>query len=169
MSHLSGFHSSVFKAISLIAAATAASCGHDSKPASLMLEQAPAGAVSIFEMKSSSNVGSHVVVCGRIGGKAKPFSDSGFEFMLMDLSVPYCGEGEVDGGCPQPWDYCCEKKEVKQSAGMIARIPPSIASSTGFGPLRPLMEVVVVGTRQGADDTCTIEVEGVFVVSNPGG
>lgn len=134
-----------------------------------MLGQEPTGATSIIAMKSEVPIGGRVVVRGRIGGKAKPFSDTSGEFMMMDLSIPYCGEGEADGGCPQPWDYCCEKKEVKQAAGVTARIPATTWQSQGFGPLKPLMEVLVVGTRVNTDEPCIIQVEGVFVVANPGG
>ncbi len=46
---------------------------------------------------------------GRIGGSEKPFVDGLAAFTIVDLKVPYCADDE---GCPTPWDYCCNQKDV---------------------------------------------------------
>jgi len=133
----------------------------------LMLSVAPVADVSIQTMKSAAKVGDQVVVRGRIGGQARAFVEESQEFRMMDLSIPYCGQSDPEGACPQPWDYCCEKAEVKASAGVVAKIAAAKWKRERYGPLQPLMEVVVTGTVKETSPDWILEVQTVYVASDP--
>lgn len=143
-------------------------CDRD-KPPLLIVANAPAGDTSILHMKAVAKVGERVTVRGRIGGQARAFIEEDREFRMMDLSVPYCGAGDPEAACPQPWDYCCEKKELKAAAGFRARIAPPQWRREHFGPLKPLMEVVVTGTVSSIGPEWIVEVNSVHIAADPGG
>ena len=110
--------------------------------AALLLAEKPADAVAVNDAKGKAE-GDEVVVVGRVSDIAKGFA----AFTMTDASVPYCGEGEAQCGCPTPWDYCCEEERAKASRLPVelrdAKGEPVATEDTG---LRLLDLVVVKGT-----------------------
>lgn len=108
----------------------------------LLLAEKPADAVPVNDAKGKTE-GDEVVVVGRVSDIAKGYA----AFTMTDASVPYCGEGEAQCGCPTPWDYCCEEERAKASRLPVelrdAKGEPIATNDTG---LRLLDLVVVRGT-----------------------
>ena len=134
-----------------------------------LLSSEPAGAVGVAEAKASASEGERVVVRARGGGGAKPISSESPVFLVMDLSVPYCGQ-ETPERCPQPWDYCCETPEVKRAKGATVQVVDAsgepIDESLAVAGVAPLDEVVIVGTvgARPSPEVLTIRAEGVYRV-----
>lgn len=131
------------------------------------LNASPGEATPVGEAKKSVQEGDEVMVVGRIGGHVKPMEPGSPVFLIVDKSVPHCGElhGDV---CPTPWDYCCEPKDslvansatvqlLGEDGGMYQGDP--IAAG-----LNPLDEVVIVGTvgPRPSDHVLTIKATGVY-------
>ena len=141
-----------FIPLALAAAFLLAACGGDAKTATqpkgggddapLLLPEAPGEAISVLDAKGKAE-GDEVIVVGRVSDIAKGFA----AFTVTDDSVPYCGKGEEDCGCPTPWDYCCEEEAAKASRLPVemrdAQGEPIAAEDTG---LRLLDLVIVKGT-----------------------
>lgn len=124
------------------------STGASSEPAWL-LASAPAEWREIADAKQDASQGDQIVLRGRIGGRDNPITAGSPAFVMMDVSIPSCADGE-DDLCPKPWDYCCETRET--IAANIATVivvdengNPIGSDLTAVG-LEPLDEVVVVGT-----------------------
>lgn len=112
--------------------------------AAWLLENAPADAQSVLAVKAAAGEGDKVVMRGRIGGRADPISPDSGIFILVDPSLPTCADNPEDS-CPRPWDYCCE--EPQKVAASAATVQLSAAAGTpAFRQLKPMDEVVVVGT-----------------------
>jgi hypothetical protein len=139
----------------------------ESTSADWMLSSAPADAQSVKEAKADATEGEQVVVRGRIGGRMKPMTAGSPVFVIMDLSVPHCGQIPGDQ-CPTPWDYCCEKPEDITANSATVQIVNESGEALDTDPasagLKPLDEIIVVGTvgpRPG-DDVFTIRAKGVY-------
>lgn len=108
----------------------------------LLLTAKPGDAVPVNDAKTKAE-GDEVVVVGRVSDIAKGYA----AFTMTDASVPYCGEGQAQCGCPTPWDYCCEEERAKASRLPVelrdAKGEPIATKDTG---LRLLDLVVVKGT-----------------------
>lgn len=110
-----------FTALTLVAliAGSLAGCGEPAPtststkapgtPPAWLLATEPAGALSVADAKADATEGETIVVRGRIGGRKAPISADSPVFVIVDLSLPHCGE-DPDDKCPTPWDYCCEPK-----------------------------------------------------------
>ena len=109
---------------------------------SLLLAETPGEAMAVLAAKEKA-AGDEVIVVGRVSDIAKGFA----AFTVTDDSVPYCGKGEANCGCPTPWDYCCEEERAKASRLPVelrdAAGEPVAVADTG---LRLLDLVVVKGT-----------------------
>ena len=81
-----------------------------------LLDQEPAGAKGVLEIRKSAKDGDDVVVLGRIGGSDDPWYSGQAGFYLVDPMIKPCAPEE---NCPTPWDYCCTPKE-ELTAGMVA-------------------------------------------------
>src|SRR5262245_17942221 len=65
----------------------------------------PGPGVPVVEAKAQAPKDEAIVV-----GRVKDFSEGLAGFTMIDASVPYCGQSEMEG-CPTPWDYCCKSNE----------------------------------------------------------
>ena len=114
----------------------------DAVDSGFLLTSAPGEGMAVLDAKAKAE-GDEVVVVGRVSDIAKGYA----AFTLTDDSVPYCGKGEEDCGCPTPWDYCCEEEAAKAGRMPVelrdAKGEPVAAETTG---LRLLDLVVVKGT-----------------------
>lgn len=121
-------------------------------PANLFTDTAPDAPLSVAEARRSATEGTSIVLRGRIGGRARPFSEERAIFLLSDLSLPPCTDG-----CPAPWDYCCEDPKAIQDGVATIQVvgqdgKPLATGLERIGGLKPMSEVVVAGTVQRRDD-----------------
>src|SRR5262249_8217574 len=93
---------------SLGAPPAVASSGPDT--AKLLLKDEPAGATGVAALRKQAKDGAEVVVLGRIGGGAKPFTSGRLAFLLADAELP------VEDSCSCPWDFCEVPKEVLKAS-----------------------------------------------------
>jgi hypothetical protein len=78
-----------------------------------VLNEEPAGAIGVKELREDASKTDDVVVVGRIGG-SNPWTDGAAAFSIVDPSLTPCNEIEGDA-CPTPWDYCCEPDLAKST------------------------------------------------------
>ncbi len=138
-------------------------------PATLFLATAPSEVQEVKAAKAALKQGDAVTVRGRIGGSVDPFVSGRAVFTIVDKSMPACSDNP-DDGCETPWDYCCETRadivahaatvQVVDAAGQPLKIDVKDASG-----LKPLTEVIIVGTVAHRDDAgnFVINASGVFV------
>lgn len=140
----------------------------DTLPAGLFVVKEPESVQDITPVKMDAKVGDVVVVRGRIGGSKSPFVDNRAVFLLMDVNVPNCHENH-NPGCATPWDFCCAPREDRLAGSATVQVVgsdgvPLRASVEGEGRLKPMGEVVVMGTvaRKGEAGDFVIRATGVY-------
>lgn len=138
-------------------------------PASLFLASAPSDVQEVKVAKAALKQGDAVTVRGRIGGSVDPFVSGRAVFTIIDKAMPACSDNP-DDACETPWDYCCETRadiiahaatvQVVDAAGVPLKIDVKDANG-----LKPLTEVIIVGTVAQRDDAgnLVINATGVFV------
>lgn len=104
----------------MLIGALLAGCGSSETPPSAvgkekyLLTQEPAGARGVLDVKKGAQDGEEVVLVGRIGGSARPFSSGRAAFTIVDLSLQPCSEE----GCDNPYcDY--EPQEVTAATTLV--------------------------------------------------
>jgi len=103
----------------------------------------PAGAVSVVAAKAEAPKEDSVVL-----GRVKEVSPGVAAFVIVDASLPYCGErAGTDDACETPWDYCCEDpgEVAKKSVAVAVRTGSGGLESAAIPELRSLDLVVVKG------------------------
>jgi hypothetical protein len=83
-------------------------------PSKLALPADPGAAMSVKDAKAAG-AKDHAVVQGRIAKMVQGRA----AFTLMDLSLPYCGEGNAEDKCKTPWDYCCESEPTRHANSLL--------------------------------------------------
>ena len=78
---------------------------------SLLVESAPADALTVVEARAALKPGDSALVKGQIGGVLEPFFSGYAGFILADSVVVFCDEMADAGHCSTPWDACCEDTE----------------------------------------------------------
>lgn len=142
----------------LIAAAllgASSACRAADLPASLLVDKAPAGAVSVVKARETAKPGEPIVVRGLIGGRETALLPKAAMAVLADEKAIVPCNARPDDACKVPWDYCCETPEklkastatiqVKGENGKVVR-----AALRGLGNLKELSVVVVAGTVDAA-------------------
>lgn len=124
-------------------------------PAEVFVKEAPADAKDIRDAKPAAKKDQTVVIRGRIGGSAEPFSGKRAMFTLVDVRIKACGEG-TDEKCPKPWDMCCTPRSVlteNSATVQIVDAKGAVLKTTleNVHGLVPLAEVTVKGTVTQAD------------------
>lgn len=127
----------------------------------------PADAVAVGAARETAENDKSITVAGRIGGSEKPFVDGLAAFTIVDLKVPYCADDE---GCPTPWDYCCNQKDVKSNIATVKLVDetgkPVSGDARELLGVKELSEVVVQGTAKRDDQgNLSLAVSKVFVRS----
>ncbi|UCF32965.1 MAG: hypothetical protein JSV78_11600 [Phycisphaerales bacterium] len=143
-------------------------------PENLFVQEAPAGARDVTDVKADKSATAEVVVHGRIGGRKEPFVDGAAMFMLADVNMRPCNELHGDR-CPTPWDYCCEPRE-----SLVAKVATIQVIGADGRPLRinlkgkhglePLAELTVAGEVAQRDEhgTLVINAREIHVNTNRG-
>lgn len=138
-------------------------------PVSWVLTSEPTDVKSVVDVKASASEGDRVVMRARIGGRRDPMTAGSPVFSVMDVSLAHCGENP-DDTCATPWDYCCETPDTKRAKGATVQIVGTdgqpVAGDASSGGLKPLDEVVLVGTvgPRPTPDVLTILASGVYRV-----
>lgn len=162
----------------LLAGALAGGCGRQGQEgppdagtagadgARYLLNEEPAGAKGVLEVRKQAKDGDEVVVVGRIGGDKKPWVEGRAAFWIVDPSLKSCG---ADEGCPTPWDYCCEEKESLLRATATVKVADAEgrtvqADARKLLGLKELQTVVVKGrAKRDEKGNLTVLADGVFV------
>ncbi|MEY4673084.1 MAG: hypothetical protein RL148_868 [Planctomycetota bacterium] len=111
--------------------------------APFFLDADPGPYVGVAQARSSAPA-REAVVEGRISAVV---SGSG-AFVLMDASLPYCGEKNKEDKCPTPWDYCCETADTRKLNSLTVEARDGsgrLVASPGLGNLRECDLVAVRG------------------------
>jgi hypothetical protein len=119
--------------------------------ASLFIEQAPKGALSVAEGRVQLAAGDEAVIEGQIGGVLEPFLSGYLGFVLADTEIMFCDEMGDDTHCATPWDACCEDADQLKARRISVQfvdaegnpLEGDLQSQTS---LKGLDHVVVVGT-----------------------
>ena len=140
---------------------------HASALVGFMLDEKPAGAISVIQARKVAQPGEPIVVTGQIGAAADPFNSSFASLIIGDEALQYCNE-IPDDHCPEPWDACCEDPEkVKASRASVQILSdsgPVQDTLKGVGGLKELDKIIVVGTVNPAStpDNLIIDATGIF-------
>ena len=143
----------------------------ESKPAvpaassAYILPTEPADAIAVGAARETAENDKPITVAGRIGGSEKPFVDGLAAFTIVDLKVQYCADDE---GCPTPWDYCCNQKDVKSNIATVKLVDetgkPVSGDARELLGVKELSEVVVQGNAKRDDQgNLSLAVSKVFV------
>lgn len=129
-------------------------------------EKDPDGAKGVIDVRKDAKDGDEVVVVGRVGGAAKPFTEGRASFMIVDPSLKPTAE------CDCPWDYC----EYPKKDLAVARLSVKFVDDDGktlqasarevFG-LKELNTVVVKGKVQRDDKGNVVVVGKTLFIRQP--
>src|SRR5262245_1620216 len=129
----------------------------------LLLNKEPAGAKGVRELRASAKTGDEVLVVGRVGGRAKPFTPGRAQFLIVGLNLKPAME------CDCPWDYCeAPKHDLEASRASVKFVdasgkPLAADAREAFG-IKPLSTVVVKGKAVRDDaGNFTVVGTGLFV------
>ena len=131
------------------------------------LDAEPAGAKGVQAVRQDAKDGDEVVVVGRIGGSAKPFTGRA-AFTIVDPVLKHCAENP-DDACPTPWDYCCVSKDDLAKATVLVKVADDQGKTRpedarAFLGLKELQTVVVRGKAKRDDaGNLTVAAAGLFV------
>ena len=134
--------------------------------AELLLNEQPANAKPVAEVRESAKDGVDVTILGRIGGSQNPWVDGRAAFTIVDPKLDPCGEDE---GCPTPWDYCCSTDQLPDNRAMIKFVDAAgdtlEQDARQLLGVKELQTVVVKGTAK-RDETgnLTVLANSVFVM-----
>jgi hypothetical protein len=136
--------------------------------AAYLLDEEPAGAKGVLEIKKGSKDGDAVVVEGRIGGNKKPFLDGLAGFTIVDPTLKSCSDIPGDN-CETPWDYCCEDPTDLQRATALVKFVDEDGKTLkqdarALLGVEPLQTVVVRGkAKRDADGNLTVLASALYV------
>ncbi|MDI9402855.1 MAG: hypothetical protein QM516_03180 [Limnohabitans sp.] len=138
-------------------------------PDNVFVDEAPANAKCVAEVKKSAKKGDTVVIQAKIGGRSEPFVKNRAVVVIADRCMKSCDQIPGDT-CAKPWDYCCEPPESLKANTMTMQFVDDAGKvlktgAQGVHDLEPLALIVVEGTIVEKDDkgTCVVRVKRVFV------
>jgi hypothetical protein len=141
-----------------------ASTTAEGKTSPWALSRKPEGGVEVIAAKGAAPKES-VVVVGRV--REKLLRRAGFS--MIDESIPYCGETEMEG-CPTPWDYCCIPPERVAAATISVRVKGKDGRTVAVDripELRNLDLVAVTGDLVKDEEDVVLEAKGWYLVERP--
>lgn len=129
----------------------------------LLLDAEPAGAKGVIQTRKEARDGDTVVLVGRIGGSAKPFTEGRASFLIVDPSL------KPESDCDCPWDFCeLPKEELAAARATVKFVDRQGKTLTAGGKelfgVKELSTVVVTGKANRDDKGNLIVVaSGLFV------
>ena len=127
----------------------------------------PEGAQEVITVRESAADGDDVLIVGRIGGAADPWTEDRAAFTIVDNSLKACSDIPGDK-CPVPWDYCCERDKLADSKALVKVVDEHgelvKADARDLLNVQELSTVVIQGKAQRDEaGNLTILAKGVFV------
>jgi hypothetical protein len=75
-----------------------------------LLTQEPVSPKDVAQTRKQAKDGDEVIVVGKVGGSAKPFTQGRASFLIADAHLP------VEETCDCPWDFCeVPEKQLQES------------------------------------------------------
>jgi hypothetical protein len=101
----------------------------------------PGAAVPVAEAKADAPK-DDVVVVGRVREMLK--GRAGFQ--MIDASIPYCGQEEMEG-CETPWDYCCKDPKQVRDNTILVRVRDASGRTVAVDRIPELRNLDLVAVR----------------------
>ena len=117
---------------------------------SILLSEAPEGAVSITTARQNPIPGTKVILSGKVMGNANPIIQSRALLTLGDpAKITSCDLIPGDE-CKTPWDVCCADPDIVNASIATIQVldengQPIKAGLRGIGGLRELSTLIIVG------------------------
>lgn len=132
----------------------------------VLLQEEPADAKPVADVRGSAKDGTEVTILGRIGGGANPWVEGRAAFTIVDPKLEPC---QPDEGCPTPWDYCCSTDQLPANRAMV-KVVDATGGTVGQDARKLLgvkeLQTVIVKGKAKRDEAgnLTVLASGVFVV-----
>lgn len=140
-----------------------------SLPAGLFLTAAPAGPVTIQQLKTQVKAGDEVTMRVVVGGEVSVFVPGRAVMKVVDAEIKNLCLGMGDS-CKTPWDYCCETTDnLKRHRATIKVVDAQgntiKADLKGAGQVKELTTMVIKGVvAQGSDkNNFVVNAQGIYV------
>jgi hypothetical protein len=117
---------------------------------SLLLSEAPEGAVSISEARQNPTPGTKIILSGKVMGNDNPIIQSRALLTLGDPTKLVSCDLMPEDECQTPWDVCCADPDVVKASIATIQVlgesgKPLKAGLRGLGGLQELSNLIVVG------------------------
>lgn len=117
---------------------------------SLLLPEAPEGAITITEARKRPTPGTKVIVSGKVMGNDNPIIQSRALLTLGDPTRLDSCDLIPGDECPTPWDVCCADPDVVRASIATIQVidengKPVKAGLRGIGGLQELSKLIVIG------------------------
>ena len=117
---------------------------------SLVLPEAPEGAITITEARKRPTPGTKVIVSGKVMGNDNPIIQSRALLTLGDPTRLDSCDLIPGDECPTPWDVCCADPDVVRASIATIQVidengKPVKAGLRGIGGLQELSKLIVIG------------------------
>lgn len=128
-----------------------------------VLTAEPAGVKSVIDIRKDAKSGDEVVVVGRIGGAAKPFTEGRASFLIADETL------KPTEGCDCPWDYCEYSNEDRAAGRLLVKFANEQGATLphearDMFAVKELSTVVVKGTvSRDKDNNVIVVASGLYV------
>lgn len=128
-----------------------------------MLAAEPSGAKGVIDIRKDAKNDDEVVVVGRVGGTAKPFTEGRGAFLIVDTTLKPTAE------CDTPWDFCEYPKKEVAAARLVVRFVDGAGKTVEGGArelfgIKELSTVVVKGkVRRDDKENVVVVASGLFV------
>lgn len=135
--------------------------------AKYLLATEPNDAKGIKAVRKEAKDGDEIVMIGRIGGSAKPFTGRA-AFTIVDTSFVPCNE-KGDDNCATPWDYCCDAPDELAKGTILVKFVDEAGKTLAkdakaFLGIKELQTVVIQGhIRRDGDNVLSVVASGLFI------
>jgi len=117
---------------------------------SILLSEAPEGAITITEARKRPTPGTKVIVSGKVMGNDNPIIQSRALLTLGDPTRLDSCDLIPGDECQTPWDVCCADPDVVRASIATIQVidengKPVKAGLRGIGGLQELSKLIVIG------------------------
>jgi hypothetical protein len=140
-----------------------------SLPAGLFLAAAPAGPVTVQQLKTQVQAGDEVVMRVVVGGEVNVFVPGRAIVKVIDTEMENLCLKPGDS-CKTPWDYCCATAEDLQRHRATVKVVDAQGKTLrvdlkGAGEIEEMKTLVVRGVvAQGSDEkNLVVNAQGIYV------